>query len=485
MKRMICLAACVTFLTPGLARDLLAGQQSATTALDIKAITAKPTADNPQYKNKDAWPVLVGDEYFLKEKWPEARLLIWGRADTMSARSRPPSNVADPANWIDAATGKAPATGPDMDADLIFPDADRKYRIKGKGLACRHLTVGRNADVQPGGGRGLSVFGNLWVRRGGNLYVYRRIIFTGNRHTFCREDWPADGERKTLHDTGTITRFDRQNPKANVWKRYPLSAEQMSYFMSHDKPKGSTEIRGCVSCKDEFRVAAGTFIVGRDSRFFNCEAASLHVGQAGTIVLMDGAMLGKRGNQFILDCASQGAITGGAPDRPLKRDARLGLGYANWMNLSFPEEERKYAASRYGMFSGSFSGKLIGYPAKGSNATLVIGWHGISAWIGHRGWTMTDKFYDLYARLQPKITIWVSAETKVENVRFDDLHRGGIVLPNVSIMKQWKSVSFGSGCLSKDPSQLAREYKGKLLGGQPTEQLQPKEEYTSMKAENR
>ena len=31
-------------------------------ALDIQAITSKPTADNPQYQNKDAWPMLVGDE---------------------------------------------------------------------------------------------------------------------------------------------------------------------------------------------------------------------------------------------------------------------------------------------------------------------------------------------------------------------------------------------------------------------------------------
>ena len=46
-------------------------------ALDIKAIAAKPTADNPQYDNKKAWPTLVGDEYFLKQKWPKARLLIW------------------------------------------------------------------------------------------------------------------------------------------------------------------------------------------------------------------------------------------------------------------------------------------------------------------------------------------------------------------------------------------------------------------------
>jgi len=190
-------------------------------------------------------------------------------------------------------------------------------------------------------------------------------------------------------------------------------------------------------------------------------------------------MFGKRGNQFMLDCASEGAITGGTPDRPLKRDARLGLGYANWMNLPFPEEKRRHGSS-YGGFSGSFSGKLIGYPAEGSDARLIIGWHRISAWIGHRGWTMSDGFYDLYATLQPKITIWIAADAEIEDVRFDDLHRGGIVLPDRAIMAKWKNVSFGGGCLSKDPDELAREYKGKLVRGQPAQPLKPEQEYTSM-----
>ena len=445
-----------------------------TGAMDVKAITAKPTADNPQCQNKAAWPMLVGDEYFLKQEWPKTRVLIWAKATATPTRGGARLDIVDPANWIDAATGKSPDAGPDMETDLIFPDADKKYSVNGKGIICRHMTVGRNADVQPGGGASLSLFGNLWVRPGGNLYVYRSILITGNRDTFFREDWPADGVLKKLHDTGTSTPFDRQNPKANVWESDP-----MSYFMSHDKPDASTEIIGYASCKDEFRVASGTFIVGRDSRFVNGKAASLHVSKDATVALMDGAMFSKRGNQFLLDCGSQGAITGGMSDRPIKRDAILGLGYDNWMNLQFPEEQRQHG-SRYGKMCGTFSGKLIGYPAEGSDAKLVIGWHRISAWIGHRGWTMSDGFYDLYATLQPKITIWIAADTQVENVRFDDLHRGGIVLLDRAIMDQWQDVSFGNSCLSKNPEELAREYKGQVSRNQPAEPLSPEKKYTSM-----
>ena len=46
-------------------------------ALDLKAITAKPTADNPHYGDKEAWPMLVGDEYFTKQKWDEGRTYVW------------------------------------------------------------------------------------------------------------------------------------------------------------------------------------------------------------------------------------------------------------------------------------------------------------------------------------------------------------------------------------------------------------------------
>jgi len=71
------------------------------------------------------------------------------------------------------------------------------------------------------------------------------------------------------------------------------------------------------------------------------------------------------------------------------------------------------------------------------------------------------------------------AEAEIENVRFDDLHRGGIVLPDRAVIQKWKDVSFGDGCLSEDPEQLGREYNGKVFRGQPAEPLKPKPEYIS------
>jgi len=37
------------------------------TELDVEAITAKPTADNPRYNNKEVWPMLIGYVRILDE----------------------------------------------------------------------------------------------------------------------------------------------------------------------------------------------------------------------------------------------------------------------------------------------------------------------------------------------------------------------------------------------------------------------------------
>lgn len=71
----------------------------------------------------------------------------------------------------------------------------------------------------------------------------------------------------------------------------------------------------------------------------------------------------------------------------------------------------------------------------------------------------------MYAELKPKTTIRVGADAWIENVRFDDLHRGGIVLPDMAIMETGKSASFGEGCLSRDLKELAQQYKGRIYRG--------------------
>ena len=444
-------------------------------AFDVSATLSKPTAGRPQFGNKEAWPDLVGDEYFLKPKWPKGRTLIWPHAGKSFSRSAPRPDPLQPASWIDAATGNPAVAMPDMDTDIILPDANKPYKVIFKGAkhrVCRHLTVGRNATFEPGGGGALAVFGNVWIRPGGDLYVYRTLQLVGGRNTFFRNDWPADGALKKLHDSGGIVSFDPANPWSWRTHRTPC----VCHFFRHDKPGATTEFLGYSSSRDEVHIMAGTLVVGRDSRFLCGGAAMISIGKGATLALMDGAMAGKTVNQFGVCLRMEGgSITAGLPDRPLRRDARVGLGYSNWMNLSFPDQRNSSRGNPhdYGRFSGSLSGALIGHPAKGADARLVVGWQRISAGGGGRDVKKTDGFHRTFAKLLPKITVWVDNDTKIANVRFEDVHRGGIVMPDVAAAAKWTNVSFGRGCLSKDPKELLREYRGKIVRDRPVDKLKP------------
>jgi len=470
-------------------------------ALDLQVIASKPGAHNPQFDSKAVWPGLVGDEYFLKEKWPKARLLIWAHAGKNPTRSIPLS-PRDAANWIDAATGKPADTLPDMDTDIILPDADQPYKAtiaKGeKRFSCRHMTVGRNAEFRPAGGGILSVYGNVWLRPDSKLYVYRTLAMVGARDTFIRRDWPRDGNLKKRHDTRTATPFNlaietsRKPQAANPW-----SYGTICHFMVHDKPGKTTEIVGYVNISDELGVKSGTFIVGRDSRFLSVGPAAVTVNRGAKVVLMDGSQCSHGQNQLVnrdWNVASGGQVTGGTPDRPLKRDAYFGLGYRNWMNLPVPPRPKNPKKIEtlpsgakihygYGGYNAQIKGDLIGYPAKGTDARLVVCWQRIASG-GAGAWGRSDEaFKKMFPTIPPKIGIWVSGDSRLDNVRFDDLHRGGLVTQSMETFKKWKSISFGGDCLSKDANDLVRGYEAEIrtrVKGNPTSILEPIKKYTTM-----
>jgi len=467
-------------------------------ALDVKAITAKPTAANPQYKNKKAWPMLVGDEYFQKQEWGKDRTYIWNVQKNIEAkkqsRRRYSPDATDPGNWIDAATGKPATELPDMNTDLILPDSETPYKCalgeaNKKGAYCRHVTIGKNAKFSSWGSRGhcIRVFGNLWIRPGGSMATGQgNIVFTGDKHTFLRQDWPEDGVLKKIHDERLVSPY---KVNGEIIKS-PWMASRIGTYMSHNKGKDiSTEVLGFVSMADEVRIQSGTLVVGRDSRFVTTGPSSVSVQKGVKVVLMDGALCSHGKNQFVnrdWGVKAGGAVTGGTPDRPLRRDAYFGVGYRNWMNLPVPEQpnQKKKAKKQpdgpkryygYGGYAALVNGDLIGYPAPGSEARLVVCWQRISSGGAGNWGRGDDAFKAIFPKIPPKISVWIDAGANIANVRFDDLHRGGIVTPSADIFRKWTNVTFGDACLSKDPNELIREGKG----GRP---LPPDEKYTSNKS---
>ena len=478
-------------------------------ALDIKAITGKPTANNPRYQDKEAWPTLAGDEYFRKEKWEPARLLIWnihGEAKMIPGR-RGGLDGRNPENWIDAATGKPAKSIPDRDTDIILPDSDTPYTVnfhcvKGsRATFLRHVTIGRNATIRLAGHphrNSVKLFGNLWVRPTGKIDTYGRMNFIGDRHTFLRRDWPEDGVLKKMHRERTVTPYDPQlDQREQIWWIPPIT-----YFFIHDKAPGkSTEVVGYVSVTDEVGINSGVFVVGRDSRFVNFGPAAVTVNKGAEVALMDGAQCSHGMNQFVCrdwNVKAGARVTGGTPDRPLKRDAYMGLGYRNWQNLPVPPAPKGKEKINtlpdgtrlhygYGGYNGIVEGNLIAYPAEGSDARLVVCWQRIASG-GAGSWGRHDEpFNKVFAKIPPKIGVWIGPDSMIENVRFDDLHLGGIVTESIETFRKWKNVSFGDACLSKDPEDLVRGYKAALAGQEkanPTSALPPKKPYITMPGKN-
>ncbi len=466
-------------LTLWAVRALPAAQRPDAAGLNIKSVISRPTGANPRFDDKQTWPMLVGDEYFLKQKWEEGRTYIWNVRKSTEAsktsRRRGPDG-SDPGNWIDAATGKAATELSDMHTDLILPDSETPYKAAlgaadKKGAFCRHVTIGKNAAFSSWGARHhqLRVFGNFWIRPGGSMRTGQgNLVFAGDKHTFLRYDWPKDGVLKKLHDERTVSPFKKDGEIITT----PWMANCIGTYMRHDKAKdASTEVLGFARMADEVGIKSGTFIIGRDSRFVTTGPSAVSINRGAKVVLMDGAQCSHGRNQYVNRDwgVSVGAeVTGGTPDRPLKRDAYMGIGYRNWQNLPVPERPNEKKKPNdptgpklyYGFagYNARIQGDLVGYPAPGSNARLVVCWQRISSG-GAGSWGRTDDaFRKMFGDILPKITILVDA-AKVENVRFDDLHRGGILTSNSEIFKSkgWKNVTFGDGCLSKDPKDLIRE----------------------------
>jgi len=169
----------------------------------------------PLYASLDAdVPGLSDDEPFLKEQWPQARVLVWAKPGSsgraLSAGSW--TEYASTTDYLAKKEGRPAKLPPDKDSDIILPDApDGKPYVAGyivenfrrRGgldhpqLICRHVTIGKGAGLDGasrtsrgrasygrhlGQDTAMAVYGNVTIRDGG--YIYGPRYFLGDKHTF-------------------------------------------------------------------------------------------------------------------------------------------------------------------------------------------------------------------------------------------------------------------------------------------------------------
>jgi hypothetical protein len=367
-------------------------------AQDVRPSAPQPTAHDPWYSTKEVWPNLTGAERFVHQKWDKARVLVWahpgtgGQLDPNQRRSRNPIQMS-------------------YHNSLQFPVA-----------RCATPRVGMNAAAMGGDGVipvGVDVVpldvnavltlpditGNLWLQTGERFTPVGRggARVKGGRHTFIRNDnLPPDPEST-----------DRGVP----WKRANARMILGLDIVVTKQPGFSVEYVGNVQADDELVVWSGTAIVSENSILRPGRASCQIIGAEGTLQLQSGAYFGKGGSgRNPVDIRVDGKIQAGSPDRPITRDAVLGICSPN------VDEEH------HGLLVTP-QGTMAVHSADPAQARLVMRWGS-----GRLGTQPDD---------DEKIFITLLGKHDLNGVLFDNIAAGGIRLKDSSQKSQWKNVFYG------------------------------------------
>ena len=362
-----------------------------------------PSAHDPHFDNKTWWPEIpenVGKpaaqkfiRAFEKQAWPKARLLVWAKPGTTGPGE-------DPANWLDG--GKPAASPPDKDTDVLLPAADTVYNTgpsrKEITFKARHVTIERNAH---GGGYRYEIFGNIWVKEGGSISSGHAAGVGGPTNIFFRNDNP------------------------------PGKFDQVGQYMGVNKPGGSAEFIGPFKTADEMGVSSGTMILAPDSSMGPGPNSWQVIGPEGKLILLSGAVFQTRNGQTKSpnDVVVQGLLQAGMPERPLTKDAVVGISFKDADDAVGLRVEPK--------------GDVKIFTTDPTKARLVFKWH-----------ENTQQNAGATPHLVQMVFL---RDLNLNGVVFDFVHKGGVRLANPANRQTWKNIFYGSHNEGK-PDELFAAY---------------------------
>jgi hypothetical protein len=396
---------------------------------------------------------------YTTQTWAKpGRLIVWkdpGRSGLMH----------DPANWI-IIGGDANSIWPPLDTinprnlnvswlgvdtDVVMPLAAESYqakvRVRPAGIIeCRHVTVERNAALHVSTVPAMT--GNLWATRDGAFRSRYTTNFTGSRHTFFFNDQP---------------RLTPQSPGAKPVRRGyiipvegPYSAAQ--YLTVRKTDDASVEFVGTIVSSDDFQLARGTAIVAENSQFWPGTRSMQHLRYGTTLRLMSGAEYGKahtaagsgydfKYNQGAIDVVISGRIEAGTKEHPITEDVEFGISFKAPAGFRDLDHQVPGAVICPGA-------QIIVHTADPDKAKLVFDWH-----QRHNAWY--EGRLDGYKQMPEQITIGICGQIMLENVKFNDLARDGLMLEHPQVAMRWKNVTFGDRCAG-DRDQLITRWPDAL-----------------------
>jgi hypothetical protein len=356
----------------------------------VKALDyGKSSAHNPCFDNKGLWPDDAKKAAYFKQEWKPARVLVWTPKGKFSGP------VGDKANWREyapsddisnPALGKPAQAPPDENTDVVFPPAEQASDLQVAGLLkVRHLTICQNVrltfDLTPG----LEITGNMWVRQGGLIDV-KSPQFVGDHDVFYRND---PGNKRMMHK---MPQFNKTG-------------------------EASAEIIGNWGNRDGLKVNSGLMIIGPDSSFWGGNRHPNEIMPKAKMILLSSSTFQTwQVRKKHSDIDVYGTLQAGMPDRPLTSDARLQLS---------PGGERFLGGRSLDVHP---EGAMAVYSADPTKARLMIAIHSSLQDDKERASTLE---------------LGLLGKLNFNGVEFNNVQRGGILLSDPSVRKQWKNVTFG------------------------------------------
>jgi hypothetical protein len=421
------------------------------------ASAGEPTAHAPDYADTAVWPMLGGAERFTRQAIPPTRVMVWAKPGAHGSIEERKGGMLDPtdlANWTE--NGKPATEPPDLDTDLVFPASDKPYKVSmrnqygkvvGWGAGARNVTVESGAFFHCGGSSlGFRLGGNLWIKRGGAFYCHSGLTFAGLGDTFLRQDNPEDVEVGAMSSPA----------RTGVWR--------IAQYLTFSKEEsGSVEILGPVTCLDEFRVERGSLIIGRGVSVGAGRRAAPIVRAGAVMALLDGASWYTWSNTVVTrDLEVFGEVCGGLPERPLTANATLGISFKNAGATAAPGASGKTAFDRVpGLVLRG--GTLRSHSTDPAKARLMVRWNGVrfiqdlrpppgsaaEAAIRAKDGSPEQAYMTWFDALPHTIDCWVSAQSQIRDVGFDDLRAGGLMLEKADDRSRLTGLTFGPGCAAK------------------------------------
>jgi len=394
---------------------------------------------------------------YAKEKWAKPRrLLVWARPGESGDFSKAES-------WL--AFGATP-TGKewwDAETDILLPSSPTRYKLvpgdhpelpEGRmTFAVRHITAERGSTIMSEGCR---VFGNEWVRLGGRINMRFLNGWLGNKHTFARVDAMMPYRLGVTADDimwGLWQGVDKERVR-------PETEQDICQYLTVEKDdNASVEFLGQIASRDKIQIMKGTAIAGPDSQVMSDNRNGDHVHPGATLVLLDGAIWGKRCSFCRPDSIDvQGTLLAGTPDRPLKRDVTLLTNKKDYTSLMGGNERRDAAGLRI-----SKTGKMRIYSSDPTKARLIIrngrcdtgpgpldaGWD-----PGHLGERMNR-----WLALPQYTDVVLLGDVVLDGVVFEDLWKGGLRLADLKQKDSWRHITLAPSCQSQKPEDVYAVYQ--------------------------